>query len=151
MTCMPASRRARATTLTPRSWPSSPTLASTMRIGGAVLMRAGSSGAMEAGAGAKPSAQCWFEFFGQRLSGGGAVGLLEQRRFSQVGQVRRTDQRLDALAADAVEGQAQVRQSRGDGGGGQDDHPLLPDVRVGPQVITVTVVLLRSAQVETVE
>src|SRR5262249_37145977 len=34
MTCMPASRRARATTLMPRSWPSSPTLASTMRIGG---------------------------------------------------------------------------------------------------------------------
>src|SRR4051812_3431405 len=33
MTCMPASRRARATTLMPRSWPSSPTLASTTRIG----------------------------------------------------------------------------------------------------------------------
>src|SRR5262249_19291828 len=33
MTCMPASRRARATTLTPRSWPSRPSLASTTRIG----------------------------------------------------------------------------------------------------------------------
>src|SRR3569623_2993492 len=31
MTCIPASRRARATTLMPRSWPSSPTLARTMR------------------------------------------------------------------------------------------------------------------------
>src|SRR5262245_58981781 len=34
MTCMPASRRARATTLTPRSWPSSPTLARMTRMGG---------------------------------------------------------------------------------------------------------------------
>src|SRR5262245_19097210 len=34
MTCMPASRRARATTLTPRSCPSRPTLASTTRSGG---------------------------------------------------------------------------------------------------------------------
>src|SRR5262245_58951637 len=34
MTCMPASRKARATTLMPRSWPSSPTLARTMRRGG---------------------------------------------------------------------------------------------------------------------
>ena len=34
MTCMPASRRARATTLMPRSWPSRPTLASTTRMGG---------------------------------------------------------------------------------------------------------------------
>src|SRR4051812_21039435 len=33
MTCMPASRSARATTLMPRSWPSRPTLASTMRGG----------------------------------------------------------------------------------------------------------------------
>src|SRR5262249_27369640 len=31
MTCMPASRKARATTLMPRSWPSRPTLARTMR------------------------------------------------------------------------------------------------------------------------
>src|SRR5437763_1605748 len=38
MTCMPASRRARATTLTPRSWPSSPTLARTTRIGTGVDM-----------------------------------------------------------------------------------------------------------------
>src|SRR5207253_1384375 len=34
MTCMPASRRARATTLMPRSWPSRPTLARTTRKGG---------------------------------------------------------------------------------------------------------------------
>src|SRR5205823_1863645 len=33
MTCMPASRRARATTLMPRSWPSRPTLARTTRMG----------------------------------------------------------------------------------------------------------------------
>src|SRR4051812_23764262 len=33
MTCMPASRSARATTLIPRSCPSSPTLANTMRSG----------------------------------------------------------------------------------------------------------------------
>src|SRR5262245_3692099 len=33
MTSMPASRSARATTLTPRSWPSSPTLARSTRIG----------------------------------------------------------------------------------------------------------------------
>src|SRR5262245_8572670 len=38
MTCMPASRRARATTLTPRSWPSSPTLARTTRRGGAEVI-----------------------------------------------------------------------------------------------------------------
>src|SRR4051794_30290976 len=38
MTCMPASRRARATTLTPRSWPSRPTLARTTRIGAGVDM-----------------------------------------------------------------------------------------------------------------
>src|SRR4051794_3112159 len=37
MTCMPASRRARATTLTPRSCPSSPTLASTTRMGMVVM------------------------------------------------------------------------------------------------------------------
>src|SRR5262249_12020815 len=44
MTCMPASRRPRATTLMPRSWPSRPTLARTTRIG-AVLgaMRGASS------------------------------------------------------------------------------------------------------------
>src|SRR5437879_3389458 len=33
MTSMPASRKARATTLMPRSWPSRPTLARTMRSG----------------------------------------------------------------------------------------------------------------------
>src|SRR5215470_1667443 len=33
MTSMPASRRRRAITLTPRSWPSSPTFASSTRIG----------------------------------------------------------------------------------------------------------------------
>src|SRR5581483_1681629 len=33
MTSMPASRSARATTLTPRSWPSRPTFASSTRIG----------------------------------------------------------------------------------------------------------------------
>src|SRR4051812_2520152 len=38
MTCMPASRRARATTLTPRPCPSSPTLASTTRMGMVVDM-----------------------------------------------------------------------------------------------------------------
>src|SRR6266850_2004963 len=37
MTSMPASRRARATILTPRSWPSSPTLATSTRIGGMAL------------------------------------------------------------------------------------------------------------------
>src|SRR2546426_793891 len=36
---MPASRRARATTLMPRSWPSRPTLASTMRMGVATVMK----------------------------------------------------------------------------------------------------------------
>src|SRR5579871_3733597 len=41
---MPASRKARATTLMPRSWPSRPTLASTTRMGAAeVGMRIGSS------------------------------------------------------------------------------------------------------------
>src|SRR5262245_31964190 len=40
MTCMPASRRARATTLMPRSWPSRPTLARTMRTGGAFTITA---------------------------------------------------------------------------------------------------------------
>src|ERR671926_393741 len=39
MTCMPASRSARATTLMPRSWPSSPTLARTIRRGVGELMR----------------------------------------------------------------------------------------------------------------
>src|SRR5690242_12720887 len=38
MTCRPASRRARATTLMPRSWPSRPTLARTTRTGGADVM-----------------------------------------------------------------------------------------------------------------
>src|SRR5262249_6781136 len=37
MTSMPASRRRRAITLTPRSWPSSPTFASSTRIGWATL------------------------------------------------------------------------------------------------------------------
>src|SRR5581483_9574754 len=36
MTSMPASRSARATTLAPRSWPSSPGLATRTRIGGAL-------------------------------------------------------------------------------------------------------------------
>src|SRR5579871_2725088 len=37
MTCMPASRRARATTLMPRSWPSRPTFAKTTRIGSLLI------------------------------------------------------------------------------------------------------------------
>src|SRR5262245_22322863 len=45
MTCMPASRRARATTLMPRSWPSSPTLARTTRMGGAEVMARDGRGA----------------------------------------------------------------------------------------------------------
>src|SRR6185312_3708346 len=38
MTSMPASRSARATIFTPRSWPSSPTLASKTRIGAAMAL-----------------------------------------------------------------------------------------------------------------
>src|SRR5688572_30229150 len=38
MTSMPASRSARATIFTPRSWPSSPTFATRMRMGAAIAL-----------------------------------------------------------------------------------------------------------------
>src|SRR5438445_1595728 len=120
MTSMPASRKARATTLAPRSCPSRPGLAMSTRMrcwAGPELIRYGSlSPSPPAPAARASGARRPAVFVGRR-------GLPLKRPFLLAGvgkpeeavdRVWRDDATLEAAAAGAIEGDAWIAAARGD-------------------------------------